>query len=285
MDLEVADMLSEMWIKDVGPLEMIPFTSSVLSSKYGYSDIFRMYLMLGVGLGFNLEDSRYLFEGHTNKVSQVYEYWCYTRLYEALKGISAQYDDFVDSEKSWGMKIRRGAPISFLIPIEDEIVEVKLYYNQQTSRNSEIKSYSLPLRPDFTLLIDGCALIHLDSKYKLNLAETDDYVEDDDVFEVSCWRADIYKMHTYRDAIYMCYGSYVLYPGDDHVKRQGTIDRWYTKRILSESEKDDIPSVGAITLNPSIDSLEPFKKTLSDIIRLVHYAPKRRVLSQFLNSA
>ena len=280
MAVQIDGMLSERWLNDVSPLEFIPYMSSVLASKYGYSDIFNMYLMLGVGLSFNQEDANYLFEGHTNKVSQVYEYWCYTRLFTALNNMSEDdHEKPINSKKGWDVRLRNGIPTSFIISIEDEDIEVDLYYNHQTDENSKMRSYSVPLRPDFSLLIDKYVLIHLDSKYKLNVINYEKTIEDDDIVEVTSWRADIYKMHTYRDAIYMCQGSFILYPGDSR-QEQGIIDEWYTKRVYYGPSKDDIPSVGAIKLNPSMSSLDNFENTLKKIIKLAHNSPKRRLLNQ-----
>ena len=48
---------------------------------------------------------------------------------------------------------------------------------------------------------------------------------------------DIYKMHTYKDAILTTEGAYVLYPGS----RDG---------IFKVDDNEPIPSVGAFPLNP-----------------------------------
>ena len=48
---------------------------------------------------------------------------------------------------------------------------------------------------------------------------------------------DLYKMHTYKDAILKTEGAYVLYPGDDC-------------KIFKVNENEPIPSVGAFPLTP-----------------------------------
>lgn len=264
----VSGMLSERWLKDVGELRTIPFMSTVLVSQYGYSDIFNMYLMLGIGLGFNLDDSRFIFDGHTNKVSQIYEYWCYIQIFKALKNISFRDDWKKERDKRWDVRLRRGSPVTFSMLVNGYEVSVGLLYNHQTASDGRMTSYSVPLRPDFTLVIDGVNLIHLDSKYKLEVINRERDVEDDDIVEVSSWRADIYKMHTYRDAIYHCCGSYVLYPGSDRSNNKRTDDEWYTKEVFVDSQEKDIPSVGAIKLCPGLDNEEKLSKLLMTMIEL-----------------
>ena len=252
-------MLSEWWLKDVGRLQYIPFNSNVLNSRYGYADIFRMYLMLGLNLEFKIDDAKFLLEGHTNKVSQTYEYWCYIKIFEALCNLSGNPMVYKgELEKKWGLSIRGGEPISFHIPQDGTVLEVELYYNQNTHKDHPLESYSVPLRPDFTLIVSGLSntkIINFDSKYKLQIVDLKEG-EDDDIPTTICWRADIYKMHTYKDAIYHCWGSYVLYPGKT--------DNWYTKKISDGWTDMNIPSVGAIPLSPSNDP-----QNLTETIELI----------------
>ncbi len=254
----IQSMLSEWWLRDVGRLQYIPFNSNVLNSRYGYADIFRMYLMLGLNLEFKINDAMFLFEGHTNKVSQTYEYWCYIKIFEALCNLSGNPTTYKgELQKKWGLSIRGGGSISFHVSLDGTPLEIEFYYNQNTHRNHPIDSYSVPLRPDFTLIVSGLSrtkIINFDSKYKLQIVDLKEG-EDDDISTTICWRADIYKMHTYKDAIYHCWGSYVLYPGNT--------DNWYTKKLSNDWDDISIPSVGAIPLSP----LNP--QNLTETIELI----------------
>ncbi|HHT18826.1 MAG TPA: hypothetical protein GXZ72_04640, partial [Methanobacterium sp.] len=60
---------------------------------------------------------------------------------------------------------------------------------------------------------------------------------------------DLYKMHTYKDAILKTEGAYVLYPGDD-------------RKIFEVNENEPIPSVGAFPLTPGKNGLEEEELTL-----------------------
>ena len=103
---------------------------------------------------------------------------------------------------------------------------VRLVYNQRfsTSRRGQRHSYSVPLIPDIALRVpDGPnAGLHLfDAKFRVHaltdmgLATDDKDADDEKASERagSFKRADIYKMHAYRDAIPDARSVWILYPG------------------------------------------------------------------------
>ena len=122
-------------------------------------------------------------------------------------------------------------------------LRVHFFYNRSFGRKGvgERGSYSKTFRPDFTLVIipdefdqadwsaaertaekaGRIAYLHFDAKYRgENLpglfgdAEKEDDQPDDDHLRASgtVKRVDLYKMHTYNEAIRRTVGSYVLYP-------------------------------------------------------------------------
>ena len=130
-------------------------------------------------------------------------------------------------------------------------------------------AYSRTFRPDFTLVffparyLDAARWekaeelagkagqighLHFDAKYRIetierllgadNAAALDaEHIEtrSTDTYR----RGDLYKMHTYNDAIRRTAGSYVLYPG-----RDGDVKREYTR------DEEAVPGVGAFRLRP-----------------------------------
>ena len=103
---------------------------------------------------------------------------------------------------------------------------MRLVYNQRlsSSRTGQRHSYSVPLIPDIALSIpDGPnAGLHLfDAKFPVQaltdvgLAADDKDADDEKAAERagSFKRADIYKMHAYRDAIPDARSVWILYPG------------------------------------------------------------------------
>ena len=94
-------------------------------------------------------------------------------------------------------------------------------------------------------------MINFDAKYKVSIKNPDDAEIDDSKIDTGCWEYDIYKMHTYRDALIKSLGSFVLYPGN----KDDDLD-WekYTKPLKPNEwptrNENVLPSVGAISLTP-----------------------------------
>ena len=79
------------------------------------------------------------------------------------------------------MAIRGGKGVSFLIPVQGTDLSVTLYYNREFSRRGrELASYSVRLRPDYTLVIrvagqtDCLLVLNFDAKYKTKPLREDD---------------------------------------------------------------------------------------------------------------
>ena len=248
-------MVSDSWLNDVSSMTDIPYDSTILQRKSGYSEIFTMFQIIGLGLTFRQEDLKGLIEGQNNRVYQVYEYWCYTRLYRCLHSMSINKPDFplkkIDGR--WAVSISRGHKLAFEMRFGDSILNVILLYNRVYDQyHEDFRSYSVPFRPDFTLVITSSKvpgrrfIVNFDAKYKSKPKSDSEIIQDDSKIDSDSWEYDIYKMHAYRDAIIHCCGSFVLYPG--------RIGRIYPKPMRDEDWMDRsclvIPSVGAIPLVP-----------------------------------
>ncbi|MDO5836699.1 MAG: nuclease domain-containing protein, partial [Methanobacterium sp.] len=124
---------------------------------------------------------------------------------------------------------------------DNQEIYTELMYNRLFSNNTRFKSYSLPFRPDYTLLIEYNSenyFVHFDAKYRSegdvlafyeNIPQEqfdkdnhnqaiENEIETRDLEEETKRKfkyGDLYKMHTYKDAILKTEGAYVLYPGDD----------------------------------------------------------------------
>ena len=129
--------------------------------------------------------------------------------------------------------------------LDDLEISIDLMYNKTFKKDSDYYSYSVKLRPDYTLKInfsEKTFLIHFDAKYKLDI-KSEDYKNQ-----------DVVKMHSYKDAIEDTIAAYVLYPGRE-------------KEIFYERE-GALESVGAFPLNPRDDrkNKKDLLEFLSDFI-------------------
>ena len=283
---ELGYYLSQRWIKDVGIMEYTPLSSQVLQKREGYRDILKYFLSLELSFRLSWNEISDNFKGYERKLSELYEYWCYFKLLKVLNKLGDKKLDFNDvfelNKNEWSISVKKGKKNAqkFNININDIEVKVKLMYNRLFSRNTIDKSYSLPFKPDYSLLIDidnNVFFIHFDAKYRSEVEILDFYekiaskeLSDKEKISYELQEAikrdneeeksykfkngDIYKMHTYKDAILRTEGAYVLYPGS----RDG---------IFKVNDNKPIPSVGAFPLNPGENSEE--EKDLSEFIKAV----------------
>jgi len=136
------------------------------------------------------------------------------------------------------------------------------------------------MRPDYTLSIwpasikkesdaelkDEIVHIHFDAKYKVAnmnyIQEADDNIDDENDLKEekeeqkkgNYKRADLLKMHAYKDAIRRTAGAYVLYPGDSARTRNGF--------------HEVLPGLGAFPMRPnaSDDGSRELKSFLKSVI-------------------
>ncbi|MBR3475875.1 MAG: DUF2357 domain-containing protein [Candidatus Methanomethylophilaceae archaeon] len=258
---------SDRWLEDIGRLKHEPHATSVLSKKRGYRELYVSYLILGMGVAFKLDDGPELIRGHEKRVYETYEYWCYLKLYQCLSDMSSNKPSLSSSKNSDGKRtITRRRPIHFEILRRYGTIEVDYYYNRNFDQeNKDFRSYSIRLRPDFTLVVtkNGMkSIINFDSKYKAKIKAPSETTTNDSEIDVDCWEYDIYKMHTYRDALLRSLGSYVLYPGtggwNNYVK---PLD----EELWDDRDGKILPSVGAIPLVPGKESCE-LEHALSKIL-------------------
>ena len=134
---------------------------------------------------------------------------------EKLSDSRLDYEDvFKLNSNKWDVNLKVGMNSiqTFNLIIEDNEIKINLFYNKSFKKISPYKSYSLNLRPDYTLKInfkDKYYFLHFDAKYKSTGISNDEIYNKKDL---SYKNEDVYKMHTYKDAINNTKGAYVIYP-------------------------------------------------------------------------
>ena len=264
----IQNYLSDRWLQDIGSLKYIPMNSQVMQKKEGYRDIFKYYIYFEFAFRLKWKDIEDKLEGYEKKLSDLYEYWCYIKLLNILTEISGKQLKFEDvyqvDAKKWSISLRKGRinAQEFNLIHENKPVNVKVIYGGRFSK----ESYSLPLKPDYTLIITYQGkkrYVHFDAKYKfqkkfldyINKLKSNNYNElneDDEEIYREYKSEDIFKMHTYKDAIKKSLGAYILYPGN-------------ITKIFEEYTDNKVPSVGAFYLTPGGDNQKE-KKIISVFI-------------------
>jgi len=229
---------------EVGEMVYFPSSSQVLLKRDGYRELLQLYRL------FNL--ARRPFFGplaeaiDSRDVATLYEYWCFFELVRRFEGMwgkaRIELEVGATGELQWGVTADFGDGR-------------RLVFNEGFGRGRG-RSYSVPLRPDFVLRKDGRSIVVLDAKFRFDSKslvgdeQEDNYERDVATGNVEriVKRADIYKMHTYRDAL-EARAALVLYPGD--VEAFYPIDAsGPTDITLKKLVEGDCRGVGALSLCP-----------------------------------
>jgi predicted component of viral defense system (DUF524 family) len=195
----------------------------------------------------------------------------------------------VPTGDGFGLKLRSGRflPLNGRSTQPGRELEVRFSYNRTFSSNkvsSQPGSWTKNMRPDYTLSLwpvgfteeqaetqELMVHVHFDAKYRLEQAadllssptvtddseDVDSNPEQDEIKKAEASgtykRADLLKMHAYRDAIRRSHGAYVVYPGD---KQDGEPFKGF---------HEVLPGLGAFALRPG-NGTEALESFLSDVV-------------------
>lgn len=219
---------------EVGALHQIPHRSQVLARRDGYRELRELYerfLSARRPVFARLDEAIPL-----RDIATLYEVWAFLALAEecgaALEApVEIDLPPFDESDPQRGGEARIGQ-------------RGRLVYNRSMTKHS----YSLPLRPDFTWMWDGRPEVVLDAKLRLERTSLETEDEDERPATVAK-RADLYKMHTYRDALGVR-AAVAVYPGDETVFYARKGGRRPVSFGLAELLDGELEGIGALALKP-----------------------------------
>ena len=242
-----------MWL-DVGDMVHIPANSPVLQRRRGYRDVFRHYTKMR--LASRISGLHTLLDNllEVRDIAQLYELWCFFCVVDAVERVLGRPESAA---------VLRYDTTQAVLPADIEVSWVngtKLVYNPTFSRSRPLarRSYSVPLRPDIGLWVTSGpnqGLHLLDAKFrltKLDVLLSDAAVDDADTVDTeerigTFKRGDLYKMHTYRDAIPEAHSVTILYPGEEL--------RFFSRNGAVARSAEELPAlysgVGALPLQPT----------------------------------
>lgn len=219
-------------LAEVAPAKRMSTQSTVLRGRPGYREVTRFFVDLQARTRLlNEEDARRLLE--IRDAALTYEYWCY---FEVVDAVSANL------QKSPAPIAFRYGSFGSTLPhaYSADFDGVRVWFNREFRRP---RSYSVPLRPDITLQLEDGTLHLFDAKFKREPIATpasSDVIEEEEQ-RSTYRRGDLYKMHTYRDALH-AKSVWILFPGRNAEKIY----------FQAEGNADDGPlnGVGALPLLP-----------------------------------
>ena len=230
-------LASARFVTESGPLWSLRAPSQALTKADGYREVFQFWNELNchVSLPRTSRETARLLEGRD--IAMLYEYWVFLKILETAVDITegAVAEPPAIRRDELGESLRLGLT-STIGP------DLEIGFNR-TFRRSHGTAYTTPLRPDVTLRA-GDRLHVFDAKFRLDRFNTDEGDSDDG--RAGYKRADLYKMHTYRDAISGLRTAFVVYPGSEFVFFERCGDR--------RTRSADVVSpdgVGALPLRPA----------------------------------
>lgn len=283
---KLEQILSHSVFKEISSLSALPLNSPVLQRKEGYREILRVFLMFDLAAKLTWKGGEDVYSGNKRDVAILYEYWLFFKLLEIVTKVF-KIDPKEISELISGkagdleFKLRQGEyfPVKGIFDSGSRKLNIEFAYNKTFSGEKEYPlsgSWTKSMRPDYTLCIwpfgigkeqaekeELIVFIHFDAKYKVDklieiIGEDQNLNEEKAEQRKGTYkRADLLKMHAYKDAIRRTAGAYVIYPGNKNEP--------YREKSFHEL----IPGLGAFAIRPSrinngSEALENFLKEVVD---------------------
>ena len=205
------------FLEEVSAMHIYPAGSQTLLKREGYrrlNDYYRRFLLTGKVIWEGFEE---LLKTPNKDLATLYEYWGFFQLLDAVAaavGVNIQPRDFV-IERNGIFRVtldQRGRS-------RGRIGAATVYYNRYFSHRRE-ESYSVNLHPDYVVALPDGRQFIFDAKYKYDdagqfMSENDASEEEREEEARQIYKkADLYKMHTYRDAL-QAQAVFILYPGNE----------------------------------------------------------------------
>lgn len=205
--------LDPLW-QEVGSLTHFPAENQTLLKRYGYrawADLWRRFHLARLPVWRQLEEAI-----DARDIATLYEMWCFFALVDKV----GETLSLPANERRWRLKLSDEKGLGHTSEVIFGQTGYRLKYNQ-TFGHGKNRSYSVALRPDFTLHGPNALRLVFDAKFRFDqdVFETNDESEDEDSGAAAsrvAKQADLYKMHTYRDAL-DARAAITLYPGDQEI--------------------------------------------------------------------
>lgn len=260
---DIRRVLNLSFLKDVSEYSASKSMSLVFGMAPGYRELYKCYIILKKGLTVNGD----VFKISEKDTAQLYEYWCFIKLFSLLKKEYRLLSPDIIKVDHLGITVTlvkgNKSEARFINPKTGEII--RLVYNP-----SESKTQTVNQRPDNVLELEkkGTEVSYkyvFDAKYRIESNPSSNFYPDD---KPGPKVDDINTMHRYRDSIVYenkqskftfektMFGAYILFPLDGKYEESYKNHRFY-KSI-------DTVNIGGLPFLPGSTAL--VQKLLSDLI-------------------
>lgn len=243
--------LSYPLFRNISEINVLPLNSPILQRKEGYREIFQKWLMFDMAARLTWQGGEDVYGAGKKDVARLYEYWLFFKLLDVLSQKfhipSKSKEELIDCSNELNLTLKQGKMImlSGIYETDSRKLNICFSYNRTFSYTDNYQlsgSWTRNFRPDYTLTIwpgdiaseeaereELITHIHFDAKYRIeqlflrdNTNKNNDEVSDDlsemkrEEERGTYKRADLLKMHAYKDAIRRTGGAYILYPGTEN---------------------------------------------------------------------
>lgn len=257
---KMEQFLGNQLFREIANPILIPLNSPVLQRKEGYREVLRVWMMYDLASSITWDGGEDVYSGGKKDVATLYEYWVYFKLLEMIRSVFNVKPEDVEHLLSstldgLNLELKRGKHLAVkgMYETQTRTLNVEFSYNRQFSsvdKYPDAGSWTKNFKPDYTLSVwphgisqktaedeETIVHIHFDAKYRVkDLQEILGADEDSTATSFQVNGQDILKMHAYKDAIRRTAGAYVIYPGDEKLKKKGF--------------HEVIPGLGAFPLKP-----------------------------------
>ncbi|CAN5196325.1 hypothetical protein BH24GEM2_BH24GEM2_08600 [soil metagenome] len=239
---------------EIGRMTHLPASSTVLQRRRGYRELFGHWVRLRNATRVPLDRNTVLDLLEAKDVALLYELWCFFTCVATLESLLGPTEEArrtrADDEQ---VTAKHGLAIRW----KDG---TQLLYNASFGRGGgKRRSYSVTLRPDITLVTRDDNFHLFDAKFRLDnlgsvMPDPGEDADDKGDERRGTWKkADLYKMHTYRDAIPQAHSVRILYPGTE-------------ERFFEFSQDHPGQGVGAVPLVPGAADHAHLNAVLASVV-------------------
>lgn len=276
--LEVTDF------PELTPLTRFPADNVVLHRAEGYRTILQLYLQFELAAKLTWQGGDDVYRAGQRDVATLYEYWVYFQLANIVAGfadVTLDYGELLQlSHDGMSIMLKKGrkSKVRGTLNRLGRKLSIEFWFNRVFPAKGREGSWTRAMQPDFSLRITpvgpntdyATTWIHFDAKYRVETItelfgkqEGEQQLVFGDAEEPRtgrALRADLLKMHAYRDAIRRSSGAYVIYPGTDEE--------------LAQEYHEILPGLGAFALRPTKDGNADGMNSLTQFIAdvLTHVA-------------
>lgn len=249
------------FLDDAGIISAFHAPSQALIKAEGYRQLFAFWSAIRrhVSLPTSTAETQRLLEGRD--MATLYEYWVFVKILETVVTVTGRMP--VEKPQLYRNELGEKLTLGVSVYLGDHL---RVRYNPTFMRSART-AYSTPLRPDVTVEV-GNQIYAFDAKYRMEYLDAADSDVDDEATTYK--RSDLYKMHTYRDAIKGIRAAFIVYPGTEFVFFEKAGDkRTQPETIVSPD------GVGALPLRPA--DAEPAVKLQSLLCLLLNSNPSSAI--------